>query len=649
MADFLYDSFTEASTVALTSHTPETGGGWAAVTGSPTTLNVISLGFCGSQNSGSAGVARCTATPPSADYSVIAISRINNLADFVGPIARCSSSAQTYYMAYISNNNLYLAKYVAGSFTSLTSTAFTTTLNTDYTVTLTVAGDQISASADATSLGPVTDTSITAAGYAGMQAKGTDAYVNIINAAPLASSYSVTTPSAGTIRQLSGGATGTASISATGTYAGTAPDQARLVQDGTSTAVSGFDWATIGSATGGNWSHTFTSVPKGGWYNVQVRNSGSGDSVTSGKVGAGVLVMVDGQSSAWLWFSSTAYAGDSSLTPDAKLRVTGKQASNAWNVPATTTMNAAIACGNALVTALSCPVGLIDGSWDGSGLTLSVNSGQWVSGGGAGNAYTSSDSALTSAGGACAATIWIQGESDADNDVTQSDYYTALGALFGLRRTALSNSSHPYILALLARNTAGLTDAQVEAIKKAQVQKCADTAVYRVERADLPLHSDGTHHTATGYATLGARCAQAVLHALGEASSSRGPSIDSVQQVSSTAFDVNITLRGSATDYTPTSSITGFRALVSGSPVTISSIAQQSATKIRVTLSSAPGSLPTFDYMWGAAPTITGAVKDNSSLALPLEYNSGVLATAAGVALLGGLVRSKLTQGRLVA
>lgn len=342
--------------------------------------------------------------------------------------------------------------------------------------------------------------------------------------------------------------------------------------------------------------------------------------------------MVDGQSSAWLWFSATAYAGDSSLTPDAKLRITGKQPSSVWLAPNTATMNAAIACGNALVTALSCPVALIDGSWDGSGLTLSISSGQWISGGGAGNAYTSSASALSTAGGDCAATIWIQGEGDADNDVTQSDYYTALGQLIGLRRTALSDSSHPYVVALLARNTAGLTDDQVEAIKKAQVQKCADTAVYRVERADLPLHSDGTHHTAAGYTTLGARCAQAVLHALGEVASSQGPSIASVQQVSSTAFDVNLTLRGSATDFTPTSSITGFRALVSGSPVTISSVARQSATKVRITLSSAPGSMPTVDYMYGAAATITGAVKDNSSLTLPLEYNSGVLASAVATA-----------------
>jgi hypothetical protein len=34
-------------------------------------------------------------------------------------------------------------------------------------------------------------------------------------------------------------------------------------------------------------------------------------------------------------------------------------------------------------------------------------------------------------------------------------------------------------------------------------------------------------------------------------------------------------------------------------------------------------------YLYGTAPNITGAVKDNSALNLPLEYNAGVLATSA--------------------
>ncbi len=183
--------------------------------------------------------------------------------------------------------------------------------------------------------------------------------------------------------------------------------------------------------------------------------------------------------------------------------------------------------------------------------------------------------------------------------------------------------------------TAGLTDAQVEAIRKAHVQAWSDTGIYRVDSSEHPTALRRHPTLAAGFTTLGQRCAQAVLHALRVASSSRGPSIASVAQVSSTAFDVNLALRGSATDFALPQRITGFRALVGGirrSPVTIDSVARQSATKVRITLSSAPASMPTVDYLYGAAPTITGVVKDNSSLTLPLEYNSGVLAVAAATA-----------------
>ncbi len=68
-------------------------------------------------------------------------------------------------------------------------------------------------------------------------------------------------------------------------------------------------------------------------------------------------------------------------------------------------MNAAIACSNAMVTARCRALsGLIDGAWDGSGLTVTTNGGRWISGGAAGNAYTDSAATLTAAGGDCAAT-----------------------------------------------------------------------------------------------------------------------------------------------------------------------------------------------------------------------------------------------------
>lgn len=468
----------------------------------------------------------------------------------------------------------------------------------------------------------VTATSVQDGAYAGTSTVTVPVTVTVAIAAPVT----------GKIYPLSSGITGTASIPFSGTYAGAAPDQWQLVLDSdgtTAVAVTGgTGWqAFAATPAAGTFSQTIAGVPKlAGWYRIQTRNSGTpGTIYESGKVGAGVLVVVDGQSQAWLWFSSTAYAGDSTLTPNTLLRVAGKQSSvvnSSWDVPSAATMNGSISCGNVLVTALGCPVGLIDGSADATYLI-----GDWISGGVAGTAYTASAAAITALTTSVLATVWIQGEGDAGAGRTQLAYYTALGQLITLRRGA-TTSTHPYIVATLARNLAGMADANREAIKAAQVQKCADADVYRVDRHDLPLHIDGVHHTAAGFKTLGERCAQAILASVGLVSTYRGPQITSIAQTATPAvFDVTLT-HSMGTDFTPASGITGFRVLVAGSPVTISSVARQAANKIRITLAATPASMPTVQYLYGSTPDITGVAKDNGTLTLPIEYNGGVLASA---------------------
>jgi hypothetical protein len=578
-------------------------------------------------------------TPASPDYEVTVDWFYANSAGApsAGAIGRCSTSANTYYNARVAEISsvpvLQLVKMVAGVQTQLGSNvAITAAAGNTYQIKLKMVGSTIEAyfNGAASPDISVTDTAITAAGKAGVRFGNTSTpndaatyHLDNFSADDGVGGgggdvYTFITPKDGKIAQLSGGSTGTATITATGSYTGTAPNQARLVNYVGGAAVSGFDWATIGSATGGVFSHTFSSVPKGGWYAVEVRNSGTLVDEQSGRVGAGVLVAVDGQSNAWLWFSDTAYAGDGLVTPEDRLRLTGIQTAGEWTIP-TSNMDAASACGNWLIATLNCPVGLIDGSDNGSALI-----GDWTSGGSVSAAYTASANAVDDAGGA-AATIWIQGEADAGSSVTQSAYYTALGVLFAARRSDLSDAGHPYILATLARNTSGAhTDAQREEIKKAQVQKCGDTEVYRVDRQDLSMHSDGVHHDAAGFVDLGERCAQAVLAALGEATYYRGPQIASVAKVNSTTFDVNLTLSSPATDISPASGITGFRVLDGGTPVTISAAVRQSATQVRLTLSAATAGVVTVQYLYGAQPAVIAVLRDDSSLALPLEFNAGV-------------------------
>jgi len=465
------------------------------------------------------------------------------------------------------------------------------------------------------------------------------------SAGPAGGSNGITlvTPEAGRIHQRSG-TTGTVTI--TGTYTGSPTSiEARLVQDGTNTPVSGFDWTTKdASPTGGAYSFSFTSVPQGGWYNVQVRfGNDTPTSATSGKVGVGALYAINGQSSAYLWFRSRSTA----TTPNALTRTYGNVGT--WTLPDNSAMSGAIGFGNAMATALSIPIGVLDYSVDGSSL-----SGDWLPVTDPSNrAFTNAIAALD---GKIEAAVWIQGESDAGLGRTQAQYYADMGTLFADWRSQFSQSGLPIIVVPLGKRTdAAYSDAAAQAIIDAHIQKTGDTAIYRVDRRDIPLHADGIHHSAAGYETLGARVAQSALHILGSVAYSRGPAIASVTTRSTTVYDVNLTHRG-GTDFTPTSGITGFRVLVSGSPVTISTVAQQSASVIRVTLSSAAGATPVFQYLYGINPTVTGAVVDNSALALPLEStdSTGVTATtSAGIAATDGAdvtaIATTVTTGAAIA
>lgn len=646
MAAFFTDNFTGTAGTALTSRTSDSGHTWAFGTGFSLQPPVIS--DTGTRlRSGSADgkcVFASAVSTADGEYSEAVVQTLTTAIGF-GLFARGHvnlGGVARGYMAYYSTTGgvwKILRLDNASTFTQVGSNATQALSVASHTIRLTVTGTGASVAielkVDGATVISTTDTSgsrITTFGSPGVyfdttasNSAGTHFDSLIGDNVAASGTVVITTPVAGKIHQRSG-TSGTISVS--GTYTGTPTTlEARLVQDGTNTAVSGFDWSTkVASPSGGAYSFSFTGVPQGGWYNVQVRHSNdTAINATSGKVGVGALIVVDGQSNAWLWFSPTAYAGDSSLTPDSKLRIAGIQPT-AWDVPATATMNAAIACGNALVSALGIPVGLIDGSWNGSGLTVSSNGGQWISGGAAGNAYTASANAISAETSSVEACVWIQGEADAGASVTQSAYYTALGQMISLRRTDVGNANLPYIVATLARDTSGTsTDTKRQNINLALVQKCGDANIFRVERYDLPLHTDGIHHTASGFTTLGNRVARAILAAIGSVSTYRGPRIASVVKVNATTFDINLT-HDNGSDFTPTTGITGLRVTDGGTPVTVSSAVRQSASKVRIVLASAPSALPVVQVAYGMGPDITGVLKDNSALTLPLEFDGGVAA-----------------------
>lgn len=88
----------------------------------------------------------------------------------------------------------------------------------------------------------------------------------------------------------------TSAVQIGGTYSGTPTDvQVRLV-DGGGTVISGFDWTSAATQTGGVYSHTFSGVPVGGPYYQQARDNGGTATTSTHDLYVGAVVVFWGQS-----------------------------------------------------------------------------------------------------------------------------------------------------------------------------------------------------------------------------------------------------------------------------------------------------------------------------------------------------------------
>ena len=445
-------------------------------------------------------------------------------------------------------------------------------------------------------------------------------------------------------------AAATGPIKETGSYAGFTPNQIRLVQDGTNTALTGFDWTTITTVAGGSYAHTFTGVPQGvgtGWYNAQIRDSAVPATVyTSGKRGVGVHIANYGQSQS----TNQANTGDSTLTPSGMARVHGDNIGGLWNwsLLDTTRMNGYIAADIQLNAALGgkIPIAFLNLGYPGTGLVAGGPNGNWLPL--TGSFYQYGKNLIAGLEGTVDAFVDIRGESDAAGSVTQANYYNGLTTLYTQTRTDVGNANLPIIMVNLGRTfgtSPYFTDAQAEEIKKAFVQKSLDANIYRIECYDASiLASDGLHRDATGCALVGKRWARAVLKTMGLAATYRSPRITAFSQISSTIFDATIT-HDVGSDYTPLSAITGVRITDGATVVMPASVVHQAANKIRVTLSTAPVAAPKLAVDYGAN-TITNFA-DNSGYSLPLEYTDGMTAVAADIAapvMVGAITVSAITS-----
>lgn len=178
MATFLNETFTDSDGAVLPSgHVGETGATWTRQSGY--TIGVHTVGtnrvYCTTATS----IMQASGTPAGADYSVTATLRVVSAANEQnnGVIGRAAAAAATFYYAVMRRVSsgggtwsIQLGKYVNNTATALGSQTISAPSNgTDHTIELRMVGDQISAYYDGSlSVGPVTDSAITAAGNAGI-------------------------------------------------------------------------------------------------------------------------------------------------------------------------------------------------------------------------------------------------------------------------------------------------------------------------------------------------------------------------------------------------------------------------------------------------------------------------------------------------
>lgn len=201
MAQFVNDTFTDADSTALTSHTGETGATWtkhgfSEDTGSDNPIITSNL-LRPRTTTALRTIYYASGSPAAADYTVSVDYVVDasgvEATEIFGVVGRVATGANTFYAALYMQNagGIRIYKFVTGTGTVIvTAVSVTLSSSATYRLTLDMQGSTIAArfqrasdsnwltssgtwQASQTNLGSTTDTAITAAGKAGFWSNGT--------------------------------------------------------------------------------------------------------------------------------------------------------------------------------------------------------------------------------------------------------------------------------------------------------------------------------------------------------------------------------------------------------------------------------------------------------------------------------------------
>lgn len=352
----------------------------------------------------------------------------------------------------------------------------------------------------------------------------------------------------------------------TGTYDGGAPEaiEARIVRADDRIPLS--PWQVVdGSPAAGQWGGSVTHIPAGGWYRLEVRESGvsAESAISTSRFGVGVVVLTLGQSNMARLFTEDAADGSPVLSQEAPHDLTwrlgyGEPPGYAYerpkfdDIPVTwgpVTGSGGIRLANRLQQNLGVPVLVLDFALDWTGIDAHWNEvdGPFVG-------WSRLVAALDEVD-EVGAIVWAQGAHDAVNrpEITADAYRAGLDTLYARLQSALA-AVGPTPFGIVALNRGDYTqnsqfDASFHAVRLAQrqwiegrPQGFAAGSALDIDLSTRPAAGVG-HFWATGYEILADRLAHSLTHVLTTPSSPvAGDTMDGGRLGQATLFGRHIRL-----------------------------------------------------------------------------------------------------------
>lgn len=400
-----------------------------------------------------------------------------------------------------------------------------------------------------------------------------------------------------------------------GSYTGTPPAtvEAQIIDAATSAVV--VPWTTLSDPVFNGYWGGMLSVPEGGWYKTQVRDSAVPGTVVTGsnKWGVGDVILGIGQS--LMQYMSVA---GQAPTPPVNPLTSRKLNEGGWTYPQ---FNGEIILLDQIQQVVGVPVGFLNMAVGSTYITLGAGipgfnqQASWLSEA-PGGLFEKMLNGLHDAGNDCVAILFDIGQNDASVG-TPRDTFIQLTRILKDRIDAFMGKSVPMLIGVLGRDLqtgVPTTNAMWQAIRDAQIALAKRYPDMKpgMYAGDLPVHANGVHFTVPGFERAARRWAQSVLHWTGHASHHGAwVEADYAMSYNGAVAEVGVDLDG-ATALTSPAAPSGFSVSTNNFLTTVAlNGTDKTVNRARLLLSSVSPALHKIRYQYGRDYPVTGPVYDN--------------------------------------